>query len=91
MTYDRQPIINALAGTLDGRGLIPLMPALSAAKNDAYVTLAKGRMALRPVNNGVIKATETDRSIEMEGKTAQLKADYQNLVDLWELGMAVIK
>lgn len=88
--YDRALLVTVIQSGASTQGLLEHMPALSEAKNDAAYALAKGRAALRPYNNGVTKATEADRTIEMDAKTADLKRDYQNLADLWELGMLVV-
>lgn len=86
---DTTPITEALANGLYDV-VAGLLPDLILAKNDAGFALAKGRMALRPPNNGVIKATEADRTVEMEGKTAELRRAYLNLSDLYDVCMAVI-
>lgn len=88
--FDTQPILDALMDPDPAWKLPPLVPALIVAKNDAHYTLAKGRYALRPVNSGVMKATESDRTIEMEGRTADVRRNYDNLNDLLMLCMAVI-
>jgi hypothetical protein len=88
--YDSAPLIEVIK-TGSPEWITPLIPDLIHAKNQAAFTLAKGRAAMRPMNTGVIKATEADRTIEMEAKTAALKQEYQNLSDLYDVCMELIR
>jgi len=95
--YDPQPLIAAIergahnsltTGKVDY--LPSYLPDLITAKNHAYYALQKGKAAMRPQNNGVLKATEADRSIEMDAKTADLRQEYQNLADLYDVCMVLV-